>query len=380
MTETKIINNPSLLRQAWVEINQQALISNFQLIRTKIGEKVKAMAVVKADAYGHGAVECAKLLASAGADQFAVATLAEGIELRQAGISQPILILGYVAAEDTELAMRYQIALTVASYDLACKIADAARRLDMQTHIHIKLNTGMNRLGFAPNDQSVRQMEQIFALPELKVDGIFSHFAEADSISDFTAQQFAVFTDFIERCAALGLHFPLRHIANSAAIIDHPQTLLDMVRPGIILYGGQPSDVTTDIGLQPVLYLKAKIVQIHHISAGEGAGYGRIRRVDRPSLIADIPLGYADGVPRLISERGSVLIKGQRAPLAGRVCMDQIMADITDIPNVQVGDEVVLIGKQGNEQITAAEFAGWAKTINYEVLTHMPLRLPRIYV
>ena len=379
MTEPYISNNQSLLRQAWVEINQQALIDNFRLIRDRIGADVKAMAVVKADAYGHGAVQCAKLLATAGADQFAVATLAEAIELRQAGIIQPILIIGYVAENDAELAIRYQIALTAASYQMACAIAAVARKLAMPTHIQIKLNTGMNRLGFAPNTESLRQMEQIFAMPELKVDGIFSHFAEADSISDFTAQQFAVFTDFISQCAAVGLHFPLKHIANSAAIIDHPQTLLDMVRPGIILYGCQPSAVTTEIGLQPVLYLKARIVQIHHIPSGEGAGYGRIRRVDRPSLIADIPLGYADGVPRLISERGFVLINGQRAPLAGRVCMDQMLADITAIPNVQVGDEVVLIGKQGNEQITAAEFAGWANTINYEVLTHMPLRLPRIY-
>ncbi|MEG2213436.1 MAG: alanine racemase [Clostridiales bacterium] len=375
----KITTTAELIRSAWID-DQQALRANLARIRGFVGAGRQIMAVVKADAYGHGAVRVAAVLAEAGADQFAVATVEEGIELRLSGIEQPILVLGPVlGAVQIGLAIRYQLAQAIFSLTQAAIVAQTAGELDCAATIFIKLNTGMNRLGFAVNQTALEQVVQIFNLPHLQIAGIFSHFAEADSPGEFTAVQLQTFNSFIDQCRKRGLVFPLRHIANSAAIIAYPETYLDMVRPGIILYGCQPSDDVYDDGFQPVLSVKAQIAQIHPIAAGEGAGYGRQRRVERPSLIADIPVGYADGIPRLIGDRGYVLIGGKRAPLAGRVCMDQILADITDIPGVQVGDEAVMIGSQGTERISADLFASWAQTISYEVLTHLSLRLDKIY-
>ncbi len=375
-----IIDQPEqLLRQAWLEIDTQALTNNFHKIRGMVGPNRKIMAVVKADAYGHGMLQTVNVLRQAGADQFAVATVEEGLTLRQQGAEEPILILGPVGPEGWEMAVRYHLMPAVFSLEQAQGIQRIAKQCRVIAPIHIKLNTGMNRLGFALDDSGLEDIKKIFAMPHLQVAGVFSHFAEADTSLTFTQKQFSAFISFIQRCAGQNLHFPLAHIANSAAILAYPQTYLDMVRPGIILYGCPPADDSPDIGLQPALSLHARISQIHRLEPGEGAGYGRIRRLDRPCLAADIPLGYADGVPRLISERGWVLVEGKRAPLAGRVCMDQMLIDVSDIPQAAPGSLVTLIGSQGEEQISAATFAAWADTISYEILTHMHLRLPKIY-
>ncbi|MCR4963099.1 MAG: alanine racemase [Firmicutes bacterium] len=378
MTQTMEKTEP-LLRQAWLEIDTQALSDNFLKIRAMAGKDRQIMAVVKADAYGHGMAETVEVLRRAGADQYAVATVEEGLALRRLGAEEPILILGPLGPEGWETAVRFHLAPAVFSLEQAQGIHRLAEQCRTVAPVHIKLNTGMNRLGFALNDQSLEQIKSIFAMPHLQVAGVFSHFAEADSSPEFTEKQFSAFTSFIGRCGEQGLHFPLAHIANSAAILDYPQTYLDMVRPGIILYGCPPDAGSRDIGLRPVLSLHARISQIHRLQPGEGAGYGRIRRLDRPCLVADIPLGYADGVPRLISERGWVLVEGRRAPLAGRVCMDQMLIDVSDIPQAAPGSLATLIGQQGGESISATTFAAWADTISYEVLTHLRLRLPKIY-
>ncbi len=375
-----IITREELIRGAWIEIDQAALAANLARVRALVGSERQIMAVVKADAYGHGAFLVADIMRKAGANQFAVATVEEGIQLRQQGAEEPILVLGPVGPEGRELAVRYQLAQAVFCLEQAREISQVAAALQVTAPVHCKLNTGMNRLGFALTEESVAQIGQIFALPQLRIDGVFSHFAEADGPGDFTQQQLTGFLQFIQRCGEKGLVFPLRHIANSAAILAYPAAYLDMVRPGIILYGCAPSSYLAADGFQPTLAVKARVGQLHTLAAGDGAGYGRMRRVDRSSIIAELPLGYADGIPRLISERGWVLLHGQKAPLAGRVCMDQLLADVTDIPGVQVGDEAVILGSQGKETISGDLLASWAETISYEVLTHLALRLPRMYV
>ncbi len=361
-------------------IDLEALRWNFRQVRIRVGPKVKILSMVKANAYGHGAAAVARALADEGSHAFGVATLEEGLELRHAGIFQPILVVA--GAYPEQLGQYIENRLTPAAHDLeALKKLDAtALKLGAAPDVHVKIDTGMGRLGLLP-----AEMESW--LPELKkfralgISGVFSHFSQAESVAgDHTQRQCRLFQSVLARLRSQGITAPLAHLANSAATITLPAAYFDMVRPGIMLYGPYPSpEMKPQIELKPVLSWKTRIMQLKKVPIGTSISYGQTFVTQRESLIATLPVGYADGYQRLLSNRGQVLVKGKRAPVAGRVCMDLTMIDVTDIAGVQQGDEVVLIGRQGDEEITAEEMAAWAMTISYEILTSISARVPRIH-
>jgi len=361
-------------------IDHAALRWNLQQIRAKVGAQVKILPMVKANAYGHGAVATAKTLLAAGADAFGVATLDEGIELRQARIEAPILIVGGVYADQLDAFLAHS--LTPALYDLEGLTAlDAAvAKRGASLNVHVKIDTGMGRLGL-PADDIDGWLAHLQRLKALKVEGVFSHFSTAESVDgDYTQKQLKVFTAMAARLRAAGMA-PLFHFANSAATITRPAAYFDMVRPGIMLYGAYPSaDMAQQISLRPVLSWRTNIIQLKKVPPGTSISYGQTFVTRRESLIATLPVGYADGYPRLFSNRGEALVRGRRAPVAGRVCMDLTMLDVTDIRDVQRGDEVVLLGRQNGAAISADELAGWANTISYEIFTSISARVPRIHI
>ncbi|HEX3031134.1 MAG TPA: alanine racemase, partial [Bacillota bacterium] len=356
-------------RPVWAEIDLTALAHNVRQIRSLTAPKAKVMAVVKANAYGHGALEVAGVALANGADRLAIATLGEGIALRKAGFGVPILILGPTPPEDVGEAVRYNLTQTVFSYELAEAMSWAAVQQRKTAKVHIKLDTGMGRIGLDSNDKdTVDRILAISKLPNLEVEGIFTHFAVSD-ITDksFAREQFTRFLGVTEELEKRGLPIPVRHVANSAAIIDLPETHLDMVRAGIILYGLYPSDEVNKsrIDLRPAMSLKAKVSHVKEVPPGTSISYGRTYQSSGPEIIATLPLGYADGYSRLLSNKGEVLIHGKRAPVVGRVCMDQIMVNVTHIPGVRVGDEAVLFGEQQGVHLSVDELAEKIGTINY---------------
>jgi len=361
-------------------IDHDALRWNFEQIRTKVGAQVKILSMVKANAYGHGAVAVARTLAAAGGDAFGVATLDEGIELRQSGIGAPIIVVAGVYQDQLESIFAHS--LTPAIYDLnglaELETAVSGRRASL--NFHLKIDTGMGRLGLLAAEID-RWLPQLKTIKALKLEGVFSHFSTAESVEgDYTKRQLKIFSDVVKRMRAEGITPPLVHFANSAATITQPAAYFDMVRPGIMLYGGYPSPaMAQQITLKPVLSWRTKILQLKKVPAGASISYGQTFITRRESLIAALPCGYADGYSRLLSNRGEVLVRGKRAPVAGRVCMDLTMIDVTDIRNVQQGDEVVLLGRQGNAEISADEMAVWANTISYEIFTSIGARVPRIH-
>jgi alanine racemase len=361
-------------------IDHAALRWNLQQIRSKVGARVKVLSMVKANAYGHGAAAVAQTLAAAGSDAFGVATLEEGVELRQAGIREPILILA--GAYEDQLATCFEHTLTPVAHDLrGIKTLEKAVQSQGRTlSVHLKIDTGMGRLGLAAADCE-KWLPEVKKLTALQIVGLFSHFSQAESVEgDYTRQQLATFKSVIDRLRSQQLAPPLVHFANSAATITLPEAYFDMVRPGIMLYGVYPSAAMASlITLKPALLWKTKILQLKQVPAGTSISYGQTFRTTRASLIATLPVGYADGYPRLLSNRGEVLVGGQRAPVAGRVCMDLTMIDVTDIRNVKQGDEVVLLGRQGTAEVSADEIAAWANTISYEILTSISARVPRIH-
>ncbi|MBQ7704682.1 MAG: alanine racemase [Selenomonadaceae bacterium] len=363
-----------IYRDIWAEINLAAIRHNLTEIRRHIQPTAKLCAVVKANAYGHGALEVSKVAEEIGADFLAVATVEEGLQLRRAGFTLPILILGLIPYDAAEIAVENKITATVADFELAEKISAAAVKFDTQAKIHLKIETGMGRIGIFPND-AVALAEKISKLPNIEIEGVFSHFADADSIDKtFTLQQLEIFKNTCEKISARGIKIKIRHIAESAAILEIPAAHLDMVRAGIITYGLYPSsEVKHTIELQPAMKLVAKVAYIKEISAGTSIGYGREFIAAKASKIATVPLGYADGYIR--AYKGfKVEIRGKFAPVAGRVCMDQFMVDVTEIPNVKIGDEVILFG---SEKISADDAARHLKTINYEITCLVSERVPR---
>ena len=361
-------------------IDHAALRWNLQQIRAKVGAQVKILSMVKADAYGHGAVPAAKTLRAAGADAFGVATLDEGIELRRAGIGVPIIVVGGVYADQVDEFFAHSLMPVLYDVD-GLKDLDAAvanRRATLD--VHVKVDTGMGRLGLRAGEID-SWLPPLKALKALKIDGVFSHFSTAESVDgDYTKKQLEIFTGVVARLRAAGLS-PLFHFANSAATITQPAAYFDMVRPGIMLYGAYPSPaMAQQITLKPVLSWQTKIIQLKKVPAGTSISYGQTFVTQRESLIATLPVGYADGYQRLLSNRSEALVRGQRAPVAGRVCMDLTMLDVTDIRNVQRGDEVVLLGRQDGAEISADEMAAWANTISYEIFTSIGARVPRIHI
>jgi alanine racemase len=370
------------LRPVWAEVDLDKLAHNMREIR-RVSKSKDIIAVIKADGYGHGALDIAPTLLENGATRIAVAVLSEAIELRRGGIEEPIMVLGFTPPSLIDMLIRYDIEQTVYSYDLAKEISLMAQRKNKIARIHVALDTGMGRIGFLPNDESADEVYKISKLPNIIIEGLFSHFSSADEENkDYTTYQFNNYNNFYEKLLQKGIKINTRHIANSAAIIDFPESHFEAVRPGIILYGYYPSnEVDKDrIDLKPVMSLKTNVVHIKTIPAGEYISYGRKFKTNRESVIATLPVGYADGYTRLLYNKAKVIINGSFAPVIGRICMDQCMVDVTDIGNVNVGDEVTLMGEQGDLKFTADAIAELIGTINYEVTCMISKRVPRVYM
>lgn len=373
-----------LTRPVWAEVNLEHIRHNFREVRRLTGGSVKVMAVVKANAYGHGAPEVASALRGEGADYFGVALLNEAVQLRKAGIEEPVLILGWTPVQDYKRALDHRITLTIYSLEEAEILSRISIEQGLPARVHLKVDTGMGRLGFQTHDGDPDRILDVLKLPGLEVEGIFTHLAKADekdkTYTGLQIRRFINLVQWVENTA--GYHFRLKHAANSAAIIDHPEAYFDLVRPGIMLYGLNPSsDVRLDkVDLRQAISLRARVSHIKEVPAGTPISYGGRFVTAETSVIATLPLGYADGYSRLLSGKAEVIIGGQRAPLVGRVCMDQIMFNATGLTaRVKQGDIVTLIGRDGNNFIPVDELAGILGTINYEVTCAVSARVPRVY-
>lgn len=371
------------IRPAWAEIDLDNLAHNMREVRRIVREDISVMAVVKANAYGHGSIETSKVFLKNGACYLAVATLGEAIELRRAGINAPILILGYIKNSQYHIAVEEDITETIYNMESAKFLSNAAVKLKRKAKVHIKIDSGMGRIGFRPDEKSIEEIVNIAKLPNLEVEGIFTHFAKADELDKtFTIEQYEKFQWTIKELGNKGLNIPIKHASNSAAIIDLPEYNLNMVRGGIMLYGLYPSDevIKEKVKLKPAMTLKAEISNIKVVPKGTGISYGQIFVTERESKIATIPIGYADGFTRLLTSKSEVAIKGQRAPVVGKICMDQSMIDVTDVENVHIGDEVILFGDGSFGSPHIDEVAKTLGTISYEVLCMVGRRVPRVYV
>lgn len=363
------------------EIDLDAIYQNAVKAKALTKSGTKLMAIIKADAYGHGATHAAKVLENV-ADAFGVAILEEGIELREAGVDKPILILGYTPQPLYEAMIKYDIGAAVFGFDMAKNMSDTAMRFGKKAKIHLKLDTGMNRIGFIPCDESLEEIKKIAALPGIAIEGCFSHFARMDEADKTSAKkQFNKYMDFTKKIEDVGIIIPIKHMSNSAGIIEMPEVNLDMVRDGISLYGLYPSDeVKKDrLPLIPAMQLRAFVSHVKTLPEGEEIGYGGTYTTTGETVVATIPVGYADGYPRALSGKGRVLIHGQSAPILGRVCMDQFMVDVTHINGVAQGDVVTLFGKDGDEFLPVEEVAALAYSFNYEFICDVGKRVPRAY-
>ncbi len=370
----------STLRPTYATVNLAALAHNLSRIRRYLSPGCEVMAIVKANAYGHGAVECAQVLTRQGIGRFAVASLDEGIELRQAGISAPIVVLGALFEAQIADLVAHQLTPVVSDGRILPTLAKAARSHPTRYPIHLKIETGMGRLGFSP-EELLSLLDGPLLQSPLQVEGMMTHLADADGTdTTFTERQLGAFHAILEQVRQRGLTVPLVHTANSAAIVRFPEAHFSLVRPGIMLYGYHtlPTSVPAP-DLTPVLTLRSTIVQLRTIPRGGTVSYNGTFVATRPTRIAVLPIGYADGYSRRLSNRGSVLIQGRRAPIVGLVCMDMTMVDVTDIAPVQVGETATLIGQQGGESIWADEVANWIGTIAYEILCGIGSRVPRLY-
>ena len=378
-------------RPIWAEIDLEAIAHNISEIRNAVGFGPQIMAVVKANAYGHGAVEVAQASLRAGASWLGVARVAEGIELREAGIAAPILVLGTSPPECASELLAWDLRQTVSGLDDARALARHARNQDKTLQVHLKVDTGMGRLGLLAGpelggdfDAAGEEVAAIQQLSGIALEGIFTHFACADSRDKSSAsRQWQRFTDFLETLDTRSLpRIPVRHAANSASIIDLPRTHLDLVRAGIMLYGLYPSAEVDHAGvrLKPAMTVKARISQVKDVPAGFCVSYGSTYTTPAPTRIATVPVGYADGYTRLLSSQAHMVVHGQRVPVVGRVCMDQTLLDVGGLPEVAAGDEVVLLGSQGEACVSADELAELTGTINYEIVSTLMARVPRIFL
>lgn len=371
-------------RAVWAQIDLDAAAHNMRQIRKHVGPDVKIAAVVKANAYGHGSVELAKTFAENGADCFAVSSLDEAVELRRyAHIDKEIFILGHTDARRTEELLTYDIEPAVFNLKNAEFFSQEAQRLGKTLRVHIAVDTGMSRVGFQVNEFSVSEIKAIAALPNIEIRGMFTHFAVSD-IKDktFTREQYGHFRWMCKRMEEEGIHIALRHCCNSAAALELPEYYCDMVRPGIIMYGCEPSpDVNIKpYDLRPVMSLRCCIAHVKLIDAGATVSYGRHYTAPSRRKIATLPVGYADGYSRILSGKVDVLYHGHRVPQVGAICMDQCMIDVSGEANVHAGDEVVLFGRQGDSFIPIEEIAAACGTINYEIMCNISRRVPRVYM
>lgn len=367
---------------AYVDLD--AIEDNFEAMKANLKENTRIAAVVKANGYGHGAVPIAQMIEDK--DYlwgFAAATIEEAVELRKNGIRKPILILGYVFPEDYPELVRLDIRPTVFRLDMARELSEEAIRQGKEVRVHIKLDTGMSRIGFADTEESVKTVCEIGKLPGIILEGLFTHFAKSDE-ADKTAteKQLARYRAFCAACEAAGAKFQIHHCSNSAGIIDLPEANLDMVRAGITVYGLYPSDEVKKelVPLRPAMEMKSHIVHVKEIAPGTEVSYGGIYTAESTRKIATVPVGYADGYPRSLSGKGCVLVSGKRAPICGRVCMDQMMVDVTEIPEAVPGMEVTIFGKDGEEFLSVDELAELSGRFNYEFVCDLSQRVPRIYL
>lgn len=371
-------------KRVWAEINLDAIKSNIEHIRQFTGN-TKLIAVIKADGYGHGAVELGHFFQSIGIDFFAVSSLREAMELRQGGIHGNVLVLGYTTPDETEILADNNISQAVYSYDYAAELSKKLQKSGKCLKIHIKLNTGMNRIGFnCCKEPNISEIEKSLQMPELIFEGLFTHFAAADQDGDpdgtFTNLQYSRFMEVCNALKSDGYHPQIRHCCNSAGTLLQPDKHLDAVRPGIIMYGLTPSDgLKLPCRLTPAMTFKAVVSMVHPIKKSECVSYGLTFKAPRDMMLATITAGYADGYPRFLSNRGEVLIRGKRCPIVGKVCMDQTVVDVSEVTNVQEGDEVVLFGQQGDLSIPVEEIAKTGGTINYEIVCGISRRVPRYY-
>lgn len=367
--------------RTYAEVDLGAIRFNIQEEKKCIGTGTKIMAVIKANAYGHGDIEVARALDDL-VDAYGVAVAEEALRVRKSGIKKMVLILGYTGNDWFEDIITHDISQTVSSYEMARELSQTAQALGRKAKIHIKLDTGMSRIGFLPVRDNIDVIHAIHELPGIVIEGIYTHFARADEKTpDAAREPLEKYMIFIEELENRGIHIPVRHVANSAAILQFPEACLDMVRSGISTYGIYPSaDVCRKTPLRPALQWKSIVSFVKTIHPGVSVGYGGTFTAERETVVATIPVGYADGVRRDLSGKGRVLVHGQYAPILGRICMDQFMIDVTDIPEVCVGDEVTLIGRDGERELPVEEVANLAHSFNYEYLCGISNRVPRKYV
>lgn len=368
--------------RTWVEIDLDALKCNFDAVREMLPENMKVLAVVKANAYGHGAVGVSKFLEDK-ADYLAVAATDEAIEIRKSGVKCPILVLGHIPYGDYDNIVKYNITPTISDCFEAQLLAEAAEKANVIAPLHIAVDTGMSRIGFACDDASIEEIKKIKNFPNIRIEGIFSHLAAADMADKtYTEMQTKNFDEFIGELESSDIKVPIKHLYNSAAIADLDKKY-DMVREGIILYGLKPSDEVefNNINVpKPVMSMKTRVVQVKTLPAGVSISYGCTYTTEKETRVATLCAGYADGVTRVLSNSGEVLIRGKRAKIIGRVCMDQFMVDVTHIPEVQAGDTATIFGTDGGETISVDEIAKKANTINYEIICNINSRVTRVYM
>ncbi|MEE4264965.1 MAG: alanine racemase [Desulfobacteraceae bacterium] len=379
----------------WAEIDLNAYAHNITELKRITRKGARLMAVVKANGYGHGAVEVAREALENGARYLGVARINEAVQLRTAGLDAPILIFGYTPPDLAETLIKYDLTQTVYSIAAASTLSELAGRQGKKINIHIKVDSGMGRLGLVLKDPTpgnpvdrpalnpVQQALAISRLPGLAVEGLLTHFATADSTDkSYANRQLEKFLDFVDRLRQEGLEPPIKHAANSGALIGLPESHLDMVRPGIATYGLYPSGEVnkSKVDLRPVMTLKSRIIQLKKVPAGFNISYGITYQTSKPTIIATVPIGYADGFNRLLSNRGHMLVHGQKVPIVGRVCMDLTMLDVGRVPDAAIENEVVVFGPHQNESVTADDMASKLNTINYEIVSTITARVPRIYI
>lgn len=371
-----------LPKRVYTKINLDNIKKNVNTVRDKFGEDMLIMGIVKANAYGHGAVEVAKALVESGADMFGVAAIDEAVELRENGVTAPILILGQIFSQDYETAIENDITCTIIDIVTAHGLSKKAQELGKIAKVHIKIDTGMGRIGFQPDENGEKEIKSVFDLPYLSIDGAFTHFANADTADKTSANaQKEKFLGFTDKLIKDGYNFPVRHMYNSASAMELDGYAGEMVRCGIMLYGLYPSDeMNRDYKLYPALEFKSSVSFVKSVKKGFTVSYGSTYVAEKDMKIATVPAGYGDGYPRYLSNKGEVLIRGTRCKIVGRVCMDQFMVDVSHLDTVQIADEVTLVGTDGNETITIEDVSDKDFRFNYEFCCLITPRVPRIYI
>lgn len=363
----------------WIEVNLEAIRSNFRQVRQRVAPSVKVLAVIKANGYGHGLTPVAQALSEEGADFLAVASVVEAVALRRSGVGAKVLVLGQCLPEEAPLVVEHELIQAIGDEASARALSDAAVWLQKPACVHLKVDTGMGRYGVW-HDEAAALLKKISGLPGLQLQGTFTHLAMAGQNVQATEEQISRFSHLLGELEREGLPTGLRHVANSVGLLRFPEAQWDLVRTGLLVYGCSPIKGEQPLDLQPALSLKSQVRFLKTIASGRTVSYGGTWQAQRPSRVATVPVGYAHGYMRALSDKAELLVRGRRAPVIGRITMEDLLCDVTDVPGIQVGDEVVLIGRQGEEQVTAEELARHGRTIPYEILVGLSPSIPRRYL